>query len=274
MKIHLFLLTALLGLLLGCKSGVDPEPEPDPKITCGVTGTVTFTGQWPANAVELRMITSRVYPPVMADIIYGDSIPMDTSAYNYEFALDPGTYKLVGIAWRNEGADWNFPSICSFYFTGNSQEDSLAPAPVTIANDSDVVRRVNMKVDRSKARIVSAAKITGAVTFSGDWPGDVTEARVIATTRFDLQTLDLPTLNDLALDDESIPKGATTFDYDIPAFPGNFLATFVIFFKADGKITVADVLWSNDHGGLDMDTKYTVALDQTVKGPNFAIDFN
>jgi hypothetical protein len=274
MKIHLFLLTALLGLLLGCKSGVDPEPEPDPKITCGVTGTVTFTGQWPANAVELRMITSKVYPPVMTDIIYGDSIPMDTSAYNYEFALDPGTYKLVGIAWRNEGADWNFPSICSFYFTGNSQEDSLAPAPVTIANDSDVVRRVNMKVDRSKARIVSAAKISGTVTFSGEWPGDVTEARVIATTRFDLLTLDLPTLNDLALDDQSIPKGATTFDYDIPAFPGNFLATFVIFFKANGKITVSDVTWSNDHGGLDMDTKYTVALDQTVKGPNFAIDFN
>ena len=276
MKIHLFLLTALLALFLGCNSGTGPENgngSDTTTITHGVTGTITFTGQWPANAAELRMITSKVYPPVMANIIYGDSIPMDTSAYTYEWELDPGTYKLVGIAWRNEGADWNFPSICSFYFTGTTQEDSLAPAPITIANDSDVVKRVSMKVDRSKARIVSAAKIIGSITLIGDWPDSVTEARVIATTRFDLNTLDLPTLNDLALDDESIPKGATTFDYDIPAFPGNFLATFVIFFKAERKISVADVLWSNDHGGLDIDTKYTVALDQTVEGPDFTITF-
>jgi hypothetical protein len=273
MKIPLFLLTAILALFLGCDPGVDPEPDPDPEITSGVTGTITFTGEWPAKAVELRMITSTVFPPVMSDIIFGDSIPMDTSAYNYEFELGPGTYKLVGIAWRNEGVDWNFPSICSFYFAGNTAEDSLAPASITINNDSTVVKRVNMTVNRSKARLVSAARIKGSVTFSGNWPVDVTEARVIATTRFDLQTLDLPTLNDLALDDESIPKGTTTFNYEIPAFPGHFLATFVIFFKENGKISVENVLWSNDHGGLDMATTYTVELNSTVKGPDFAIEF-
>jgi hypothetical protein len=274
MKIHLSLLTALLAVFLGCKSGVDPiDDTPPAKITNGITGTITFTGAWPAKAVELRMITSKVFPPVMSDIMFGDSIPMDTSTYSYELALGPGTYKLVGIAWRNEGAVWNFPSICSFYFSGTTTEDSLAPASITIKDDTTVVKRVNIAVNRSKARVVSDAKITGSVTFSGSWPSDVTEARVIATTRFDLQTLDLPTLNDLALDDQSIPKGATTFNYEIPAFPGHFLATFVIFFKLNGKISVDNVLWSNDHGGLNMETTYSVELNQTVKGPDFAVAF-
>ena len=273
MKIHLFFLTAILALLLGCgeESVVGPDGGPDTTtISSGVTGTLTFTGQWPTNPAELRMITSKVFPPVMSEIIFGDSIPFDSSTYHYQLELEPGTYKLVGIAWRTE---WNFPSICGFYFTGTTPEDSLAPAPVTIENNTTVINRVNMKIDRSKARIISAAKITGSVTFSGVWPDSFAEARVIATTRLDLQTLDLPTLNDLAIDNDRIAVGSTAYNYEIPAFPGNFLATFVIFFKTGGKLTVKDVLWSNDHGGLDMGNTYTVGLNQTVKGPDFAITF-
>jgi hypothetical protein len=276
MKIHLFLLTALLALLLSC-DGEDPVgPVIIPEITHGVIGTLTFTGQWPTTPVELRMITSTVFPPVMSEVVFRDSIPFDSSTYNYQLALEPGTYKLVGIAWRTEGTEWNFPSICGFYFSGTSAEDSLAPAPITIENtDTSVVKRVHMKVDRSKARIVSAAKITGSVTFSGAWPSDVAEARVIATTRLDLENLDLPTSNDLAIDDDRIAVGTQTYNYEIPAFPGNFVATFVIFFKKEGKLTVNDVIWTNDRGGMDMalpgQISYTVVLNQTVEGPNFEI---
>ena len=76
MKIHLLLLTALLALALlpGCDTGTgpsgDPGTEPEPTITNGLTGTLTFTGQWPANPVELRMITSKVFPPVMSEIAF------------------------------------------------------------------------------------------------------------------------------------------------------------------------------------------------------------
>ena len=276
MKIHLFFLTAIPALLLGCgeESVVGPDDGPDTTtISSGVTGTLTFTGQWPTNPAELRMITSQVFPPVMSEVVFGDSIPFDSSTYHYQLELGPGTYKLVGIAWRTEGTEWNFPGICGFYFSGTTPEDSLAPAPVTIENDTTVIKRVNMKIDRSKARIISAAKIKGSITFNGVWPDSFAEARVIATTRLDLQTLDLPTLNDLAIDNDRIAVGSTAYNYEIPAFPGNFLATFVIFFVKDEKLTVRDVLWSNDHDGLNMDNTYTVELNQTVEGPDFTITF-
>jgi hypothetical protein len=53
-------------------------------------------------------VASKVFPPEMDDGIYGYSIPADTSKYDYEFELDTGICKLIGLAWRNECADWNF----------------------------------------------------------------------------------------------------------------------------------------------------------------------
>ncbi|MBN1472848.1 MAG: hypothetical protein JW925_13825 [Syntrophaceae bacterium] len=277
MKIHLLFLTAILALFLGCDTGTGPEEEtgPDPEISHGVTGTVTFTGEWPANAAEVRPVTSMVFPPEMDDIIFGDSIPADTSTYNYEFELDPGTYKIFGIAWRNEGADWNYPSFCGTYYS-KEDDDSLAPSFITIADENAVVKRVNIGVNRSKAHVVSSAKITGSVTFNGAWPSNVTEARVIATTKLDISTLETPSFNDLAFSN-TIAQGTTAYNYEIPAFPGQFVATFVIFFKENEKLSIADVLYSSDHGGLDMalpgEISYTVELDQTVTGPDFTVTF-
>lgn len=271
MKSIVLFLTTLVVLFLGCNNKDNPQgPEQQPTITIssGVSGVITFTGEWPAKVAEVRMVTSKVFPPEMSDIIFGDSIPPDKSEYFYQFALEPATYRFIGVAWRNEGAEWNFPSICSFYF---SKEDSLAAAPITVENNT-IVKNINIKVDRSKARIVSKAKIIGSVKFIGEWPSEFTQARVIATTRFDISTLDLPTLNDVTFS-KAIPRGTTECDYEIPAFPGKFLATFVLFFKAEGKISVDNVLYSSDHGGLDMSTTYTVKVDSIVKGPDFTIEF-
>lgn len=272
MKIHLLFLAGVLAFFLGC--GEDPVVGPTgpdvTAITSGITGNVTFTGQWPTNATQVRVVTSKKFPPEMIDIIYGSEIPADATTFDYEFQLDPGIYKFVGLAWKNEGADWNFPSICSFFFEAGS--DSLAPVPITVGNNTTVVKGANIAVDRSKARVVSEAKITGSITFNGVWPSQFTEARVIATTRFDLASLDLPTTNDLAFS-KTIAKGSTACTYEIPAFQGDFKATFIIFFTDDGKISTDNIFYTSDHGGLDMTTKYTVALNQAVKGPDFTIDF-
>ena len=275
MKIHLFLLTALLALLLGCDTDTNtngPGPgEDSTTISHGVKGKVTFTGEWPANAVEVKPVTSTVFPPEMDDIIFGDSIPVDASTFDYEFELDPGTYKIFGIAWRNEGAEWNYPSFCGTYYS-KEDDDSLAPSYITVADDSDVVNRVDIGVNRSKAHPVSKAKITGSVTFIGTWPSEFTEARVIATTKLDISSLETPSFNDLAFSN-SIAKGSTAYNYEIPAFPGYFLATFVIFFKENEKLSISDVTYSSDHGGLDLTKTYTVELDQTVIGPDFTVTF-
>ena len=275
MKVNFFVIaaTVLLTVFLGCDNGTgneEPTPPDNTQITHGVSGTVTFTGEWPAKAVEVRLVTSKVFPPEMDDIIFGDPIPVDMSKYDFEFELEPGTYKLFGVAWRNEGVEWNYPSFCGVYYA--KDDDSLAPSFITIADENSIVKRVNIGVDRSQARIVSDAQITGTVTFKGAWPENISEARVISTTRLDISKLETPSFNDLAFSD-AIKKGATSFNYKIPAFPGKFIATFVIFFKEGEKLSINDVLWSSERGGLDLATSYTVELNQNVKGPDFTIDF-
>ena len=278
MKIHLLLLATTLAFFWGCDTATGPTDDPgtDPvKITNGITGRVTFTGQWPATAAEVRVVTSLVFPPQMTDIIYGDSIPVDATTYDYEFPLGPGTYKIFGVAWRSEGAQWNYPSFCGTYYS-KEDDDSLAPSYVTVADVNTIVKDIDIGVNRTTAHVVSNAKITGSVTFNGVWPSDVTEARVIATTKLDISTLETPSFNDLAFSN-AIAKGSTAYNYEIPAFPGQFLATFVIFFRENKKLEIADVLYSNDHGGLDMappgQVSYTVVLDAAVAGPNFTVTF-
>jgi len=271
MKIKLIIVTAILTIFLGCKSGVSPE-DPGPgshTISSGVSGTITFTGEWPETAAEVKLVTAKVFPPEMSEIIYGASIPVDASTYDYEFDLEPGEYKLLGVAWRNEGADWNVPSICNFYY---AKGNYLAPASITVNDNNHVVSGIDINVDRTIARVVSDAKITGKVTFNGTWPEKFNEARVIATTKFDLSTLELPSTSDLTFS-KRIENGTSSFDYEIPAYPGKFLATFVVFFEDGKQLSEENVFYSNDHGGLDMATTYNVELGESVKGPDFTIEF-
>ncbi len=237
-------------------------------VQSGIQGTVTFSGAWPATAEEVRLVAAKTFPPNFEEIIIGESIPVNVASYDYLFELRPDTYRIVGVAWRAEGTNWDILSICGFYFAG---EDSLAPGQVVIPTDISVVDNINISVDRSKARKITDTKITGSITFNGTWPADITEVRVIATTRFSIIPIEMPTLLDLAFSDV-IQPGVTSLDYEIKAFPGTFVATGVIFFREGQTLSINDIFYSAEVGGLDVDP-YDVPEDSTVAGPDFNIQF-
>ena len=93
-------------------------------ISSGVQGTISFTGSWPANAEEVRLIAATVFPPAMEELIIGEEISPDVSNHKYTFYLKPDTYKVLGVVWLAEGTTWDLMSICGAYFAG---ADSLAP---------------------------------------------------------------------------------------------------------------------------------------------------
>ena len=265
------------GLVIGEVTVAENETVSGPdfniqmeSVQSGIQGTVTFTGAWPAPAEEVRLVAATTFPPTFEEIIIGDSIPVDAASYDYLFELRPDTYRIVGVAWRAEGTNWDILSICGFYFSG---EDSLAPGQVVVPTDVSVVDNINIEVDRSKARKITDTKIVGSITFNGTWPADVTEARVIATTRFSIlpPNVELPTLLDLAFSDV-IQPGITSLDYVIKAFPGTFVATGVIFFREGQTLSVGDIFYSAEVGGLDVNP-YEVPEDSTVAGPDFNIQF-
>jgi hypothetical protein len=128
-----------------------------------------------------------------------------------------------------------------------------------------------MTVNRSQARKITDTKIVGSITFTNSWPQDIIEARVIASTRFSLAPVELPTLLDLGFSD-IIETGTTQVNYVINAFPATFVATGILFFKEGEKLELEDILYSSQVGGLNLDA-YAVKEDSTYNGPDFSISF-
>jgi hypothetical protein len=249
------------------KNGPNFNLQIGPK-NSGLAGTITFKGNWPETAEEVRMITSKTFPPEMDELIIGESIPPDVDSHAYLFNLEPATYSMVGVAWRPQNADWDLLSICGFYFAG---DDSLAPGEVVVPDGQTLVNNININVNRSKARKITDTKIIGSITFNNGWPSDIVEARVIASTKFNLAPLELPTLLDLGFSDV-IEPGTTEISYVINAFPAQFVATGILFFKEGKRLELTDIIYSSQVGGLDL-TVYEVKEDSTFIGPDFMINF-
>lgn len=237
-------------------------------VTGAVKGTVSFIGTWPAEAEEVRLITATTYPPAIDELIVGEEILPNVASHKYTFYLLPDTYKLMGVAWRAKGTDWDIMSICGAYFAG---EDSLAPSDVIVPDNESIVENINIVVNRSRARIVSETYIRGNVVFNGEWPAEFTEARVVATTKFQIFPTELPTMLDLAFS-APIDVGSTSVEYNIKAFPGTFAAIGVIFLKEDQSLTIEDILYSLEVGGLSTEA-LEVSENTTVDGPDFSIQF-
>lgn len=234
----------------------------------GIKGKVVFTGNWPTEPAEVRLIATKVFPPSLDDLIMGESLPTDEESVSYFFHLPPDTYQVVGVVWRAAGQELALTSICGAYFSG---DDSLATAEVVINSDDHIVENIHMTVNRSKARQVTDTYITGSIRFLGEWPSDIVEARVIATTKFNIFPQELPTMLDLGFSN-GVEPGNDEADYRIQAFPGTFVATGVLFFKQGQKLSMDDIFYSLDVNGLDL-TPYTVEINTTVGGPEFEIEF-
>ena len=94
---------------------------------------------------------------------------------------------------------------------------------------------------------------------------------MIATTKFSLFPPVLPTLLDLSFSN-SISSGVDSSDYTINAFPSTYVATAVIFFKSGQSLSLQDIVYSMNAGGLNL-LPYIAMEDSTVAGPDFNIKF-
>ncbi|MCD4666146.1 MAG: hypothetical protein K8R68_12825 [Bacteroidales bacterium] len=254
------LIASLFSLVfMGCQSDHGLEP-----IRSNIHGVITYSGEWHSPPAEVRLVSATKFPPSgVSDLIIGESIPVSGDSYDYNFYLKPGAYKLVGVAWREQNSTWDIISICGLYFSGT---DSLAPSEVIIPTDTSCVKNINIFVNRSKARRVTDSKIVGSIKFNGAWPDSVEDIRVIATTKFSLFPLELPSLLDISFSNGIVP-GVDSADYIINAFPATYEATGVVMFKANQSFSLESIIALEQR-------RYIVAEDSTVAGPDFTIDFN
>lgn len=145
LKILIFAASVLLIFTCKNDNGLKPESlEPEPT---GISGKVTFIGNWPAGTdyyVAIGVVSR--YPPqdIMDISAYSDPIPINTTEYDYFLELSPGTYAGVAAAWASVQDIYN-PVMLGFY---SSTEDAAVPSPVTV-EEGKTTKNINITADFS-----------------------------------------------------------------------------------------------------------------------------
>lgn len=114
MKLKIGFIWASIFLLLTvshCYKGHGLSPNPQDSNFTGIRGHITFVGTWPDSTKEVRVAVLDKYPlgvthpdSLMGFVLrhlvtFSDTIPRFVQSYDYELALEPGTYEWVLVAW-------------------------------------------------------------------------------------------------------------------------------------------------------------------------------
>ncbi len=190
----------------------------------GISGTIYFKGAWPENTDQVLALASTDFPPQgITQLDMGEPLPHGVNSAQYTIFLPPGTYRAVGVVWKEKNYEWNTNNIIGVYFIG---DDSLSPGIVEVPEDS-MATGIDIVADFSRARSHFESSISGTLLFNGDWPENADNLFVVAS----LVPLfpELPTLLDLYIS-SSIPIGLDSVDYEISVPPDtyNFLAVILL----------------------------------------------
>ncbi len=198
----------------GCSDDHGLEP-----IRSGISGTITYLGEWPAKTSEVRIVAATQFPPTdINDLIIGDVLALGGESTEYTFYLSPGDYYL-GLVWREQNAAWGIQSIFGLHL---EEGNPFSPALVHVPDAETVVTGKNIEADFAKARRGSSSSISGTVRFVGTWPAQVEGFMVIASTIFPPTTL-------LDFSFSSILPGyVDSTEYSIAASPGTYKAVGLV----------------------------------------------
>lgn len=230
-KITLALLIILVISLFVLTCQMEHGLEP---IRSGISGTIKYLGKWPQNTAEVRIVGSTKFPPSdLNDLIIGDILPIGGDSTIYTFYLDPGDY-YVGLVWRERDAAWGIQSIFGIYIESDTV---LTPSLITIPDDTTIVTGKDIIADFAYARRASKSSISGTITFIGEWPENVENFMVIATSDKQLSPKSLFELAFSGL----YPAYVDTIDYSVYAAPGTYHAVIVIIKWVDQPWALKDI---------------------------------
>ncbi len=147
-------------LLISCDKGIEPYPEPvDPENT-SISGTVTFTGEWPSGVARTHIVLFKnliqvegdFFPPNLSYV--SNEIDSGTVLLEYDsrtnnlldVKLAPGNYQYIVVAQSTkeelslDRKDW---FVVGVYYTNG---DNSKPGSIII-NEGRVTEGVNINCD-------------------------------------------------------------------------------------------------------------------------------
>ncbi len=165
-----------LGLMQLIAGGCDYDHGIDP-IRTKLKGNIIFTGAYPGNVTEARLVVVKNLPPVnlTTDVIFSEPLPFSRGklpgiddTLRYELVVEAGIYPIAGVLWRPQGGTWDIANIIGLYLKFN-------PINFTIDTEIEVsqppgAEGINITANWDLAK--RDAQITGVIDFKGAWRDD------------------------------------------------------------------------------------------------------
>lgn len=148
--LRLRVLAAGAALLAGwaCDRGLEAEPP-----LTGISGTVTFRGEWTEDIGEVAVAVYRDLPEEAVDLFglsgADQGVPLGSRRYDYFVPIErEGVYRWVVVAWRRPDAFWNFTSLLGCYHAeGDSLPGAVEVSPGRVTSGIDLSVDLGLAAD-------------------------------------------------------------------------------------------------------------------------------
>lgn len=140
--VWVFIAGAALALV-GCDHGLEAVP-PGPT---GISGRITFVGEWPEEVGQVAVAVYQQVPQRLEDFFalagFDAEVELGAQTYDYFVPIETdGVYQWVVVAWRRKDSFWDFTSLLGCY----SLPGDLLPRPVAVRR-GEITRHIDIRVD-------------------------------------------------------------------------------------------------------------------------------
>jgi len=175
MRVPRILITMSLVFLMAFLAGCSDENNPVQSQTSGeISGTITFTGSWPATGnVQVSMWTS--WPPTGPPAAFSAVLTPGVASQTYKISgLNNGPYSVITVGWRDP-ADPTGAKVIGVYSANDilgvdcKGQFTVQTLPIEISDSNKKVANVNI---RANLDLLQFGEISGKVNFVGTWPAN------------------------------------------------------------------------------------------------------
>jgi len=178
--------------------------------------------------------------------------------------LKQGDY-YIGVVWREREAAWGIQSIFGIYFEGDNK---FSPGLVTIPDDYSIIPNKNIEADFANAKRASNSRISGTVTFIGNWPDSSENVMVIAANKFPPESLLNFSFSSL------LPVNMDSVNYFISAAPDTYRAVGAVLKLIDKPWSLESIIGICFEGNPPKPKEVIVPDENSlIEGINFPVYF-
>jgi hypothetical protein len=270
MKIIQIIIVFLLPAAMACK--IDHGLEP---VSSRISGTVSFTGNFPADTDQIRVAVAETFPPKdIKELTFSNALPLGQPQAEYEIFLPPSTYEVIAVFWKGKNEPWNISDVVGVY-GGTFVGDFLIPTfqPVTLPDGSASVENIDIQTNLNKVN--RDATIEGTLTFNGAWPDNTGLVGIGAFIEVPEagNTIDYYFKN-IALD-YSVPADVSSHQYKLRVRSGEIIQYIAVLWINDNYdlSSITDLGFYPDAADPQNPGSVTVDPGGTVTGIDITINF-